>query len=66
MEEFRSVCCIQGYHVYKEILEAAVGEVLMCTREPYNALDRYTVSVNKAGTVIGHLPRKLTRLCSLF
>ena len=25
-----------------------------------NALDRHAVSVNKAGTVIGHLPRKLS------
>ena len=66
MEEFRSVCCIRGYHVYKEILETAVGEVLLCTREPHNALDRYAVPMNKAGTVIGHLPRKLSRVCSLF
>ena len=44
----------------------AVGEVLMRTREPLIALDRYAVSVNKAGTVIGHLPRKLSRVCSLF
>ena len=44
---------------YCEIWEAAVGEVLMCVREPHNALDRYAVSVNKVGTVIGHLPRRL-------
>ena len=53
-------------HVYKEIWEAAVGEVLMCTREPLIALYRYAVSVNKAGTVIGHLSRKLSLVCSLF
>ena len=30
-----------GYHVYKEILEAAAGEVPVCEREPHNgALDR--------------------------
>ena len=39
----------------------------MCAREPHNTLDRYAVSVNKAGTVIGHLPRKLSRrVCSFF
>ena len=55
------------YIVYKEILDAAVGEVLMCVREPHNALYLYAVSVNKAGTVIGHLPRKLSRrVCTLF
>ena len=49
----------------KEIWEAAVGEVLMCAREPHNALDRYAVSVNKAGTVIvpSYIPRKLSMLC---
>ena len=26
-------------YIYKEIWEAAVGEVLMCVREPHNALD---------------------------
>ena len=28
MEEFERICCIRGYHVYKEIWEAAAGEVL--------------------------------------
>ena len=30
------VSVIKGYNVYKEILEATVGEVLMCKREPHN------------------------------
>ena len=35
MEEFfETNCCIRGYHVYKE---AAVGEALVCEREPGNA-----------------------------
>ena len=58
MEEFERIFCIRGYHVYKEIWEAAAGEVLMCEREPHNALDRYAVAVKKTGTIIGHLPRK--------
>ena len=41
MEELKRVCCIRGYHVYKEIWEAAAGEVLVCEKEPHNALDRY-------------------------
>ena len=52
--------------MYKEIWEAAVGEVLMCEREPHNVQDRCAVAVKKAGTVIGHLPQKLSRVCSLF
>ena len=34
MEEFERVCCIRGYHIYKEIWEAAAGEVLMCKGRP--------------------------------
>ena len=37
-------CCIRGYHVYKEICEAAVGEELVCAREPHNSHGRYTVA----------------------
>ena len=60
------VSCIQGYHVYKDIWDAAIGEVLACEREPRNVEDRYAVAVKKDGTVIGHLPRTLSRVCSLF
>ena len=48
MEElFEGNCCIQGYHVYKEVWEAAVGESLVCEREPKNASDQYAVAVKK-------------------
>ena len=59
-------CCVRSYHIYKEIWEAAVGEILVCEREPRNAADRYAVAVKKDGTIIGHLPRKVSRVCSLF
>ena len=59
-------CCIRSYHVYKEIWEAAVSEILMCERESRNAADKYAVAVKKDRTIIGHLPRKVSRVCSLF
>ena len=31
-----------------------------------NSCDRYAVAVKRSGVVIGHLPRKLSRVCSLF
>ena len=37
-----------------------------CEREPRNAKDGYAVAVKKDRTVIGHLPRKVSRVCSLF
>ena len=45
-------CCVRGYHVYKEIWTAVIGETLLCTREPDNANDRYAVAVLKDGMII--------------
>ena len=64
--ELSRVSCIRGYHVYKGIWDAAIGEVLVCEREPHNVEDRYAIAVKKDETVIGHLPRNLSRVCSLF
>ena len=44
MEEFfKRNCCIRGYHLYKEVWKALLGESLVCEREPENAFDRYTL-----------------------
>ena len=59
-------CCVRGYHIYKTIWLAAIGEVLECEREPTNAVDRYAVAVIRNGLVIGHLPKKISKVCSLF
>ena len=40
-------CCIRGYHVYRDIWEAAVDEELVCRPERSNAHDRYAVAVMK-------------------
>ena len=57
MEEIERACCIRGYHIYKDIWEAVVGEELTCERETENTHDRYAVAVKRRGTVIGHLPK---------
>ena len=59
-------CCVRGYHVYKDIWAAAIGEELVCGRETTNMADRYAVAVLKQETVIGRLPRKISKVCSLF
>ena len=38
---------VRGYHIYKEIWYATVGEVLVCEREPNNFQDKYTIAVKK-------------------
>ena len=65
MEELRRESCIQGHHRYKNMWNPAVGEVLAYEREPHNAADQYSVVITKGG-VEGHLPTKLSKLCSLF
>ena len=66
MEMYEYEYCVRGYHVYRAIWAAAVGEVLECKRELRNTTDRYAVAVEKDGTVIGQLPRKISKVCSLF
>ena len=66
METFQMESCVRGYHVYKDLWEAVVGERLECQRERDNPSDAYAVAVKKGGAVVGHLPRKLSRLCALF
>ena len=52
--------------MYKEVWEAAVGEVLICEGVSDNVSDKYAVAVKKEGDVIGHLPQKLSKVYSLF
>ena len=57
---------IRGYHIYKEIWMATIGETLSCRRETDNLMDPYAVAVIKAGVVVGHIPRTISTLCSMF
>lgn len=66
MEVCERNSCVRGYHVYKNIWDAVIGEELQCERELDNENDRYAVAVKKDGTIIGHLPRTISRACSLF
>ena len=34
LEEFRVHVFLHGYHIYKDIWYAVVGEILVCEREP--------------------------------
>jgi len=42
------------------------GESLICAREEDNAHDRYAVAVLQHDTIVGHLPRSVSTVCSLF
>ena len=59
---------IRGYHEYQSIWKAEIGENLTCIREPGNVRDPYAVAVTKSesSTIVGHVPRKISAICSLF
>ena len=57
---------IRGYHVYQTEWDSRIGEILECCREINNLKDRYAVSVVKDDNIVGHLPKKLSTLRSLF
>lgn len=58
--------CIRGFHVYKDRWNPVLGENLSCQRELSNGHDLFAVAVLKNGTIIRHLPRKISSICSLF
>jgi len=55
---------IRGYHT--TVWDAQIGEELYCARETGNIRDPYVVAVKKADLTIGHIPIKISALCSLF
>ena len=36
MATFEKDCCVRGYRVYQRVWDAAIGENLICRREPTN------------------------------
>jgi len=64
--KFEMSCYICGYQFYCNIWDAVIGKEVECVREPLNENDRYAVVVIKDDIIIGHLPRNISRVCSLF
>ena len=58
--------CVRGYHVYKDLWAAVIGEELVCRRERGNSHNVYAVAVTKDGVIIGHSPRKISPIASVF
>ena len=56
------VCCVRGYHVYKDIWAAAIGEVLACSRELTNVTETVIVKLFLFNLVSAKIfGQKLTR-----
>lgn len=61
---------IRGHHIYKAIWEPVIGEELNTERETGNPHDPLSVAVTKLlreeRRTVGHLPRRISPLCSAF
>ena len=72
---------VMGYHVYKEFWDAVVGQEFPCKhehrystlcsieyvwREDGNRVDTFAVAEVRGDTGIGHVPRKILSICSLY
>ena len=66
-EIFSVDSCVRGYHVYKSIWPAPIGETLRCQPEARNIHDPYCVAVATAkNTTVGHVPRSISAVCCSF
>ena len=43
-----------------------VGEELECEREPRNHHDTFAVTVKKGSLIVGHIPRCISHICSMY
>ena len=59
VESYEVETVVRGYHIYQEIWSAAVGTILSCRQERFNAHDSYTVAMIKDDVVVGHVPRNI-------
>ena len=57
---------VRGFHEYQRIWSAAVGEELSCSREFGNVHDLFAVAVKRSGDVFGHVPTRISSICSSF
>ena len=58
--------CVRGYHDYKDRWIPVTNKELACQRESGNVYDPYAVAVTKNNGIVGHVPRKMSAMCSLF
>jgi len=66
MASFEIEALVRGYHVCKDVWSAVIDEEFPCKREDGNRFDPFAVAVCNGDIVIGHVPRKISSVCSLY
>ena len=64
--EFERESVVRGHHIYKDVWTPQLNEELQLQREPGNEHDRHAVAVVKSSTMVGHVPRTISRVCWFF
>ena len=47
-------------------MDRSCGEELQCGRESGNFRDPFAVAVKKNSDIVGHVPRRISSVCSMF
>ena len=53
---------IRGFHVYMNIWEPEINEVLNLAHEKDNKSDKFAIAVLKSGRIVGHAPRENAKI----
>ena len=65
-ESFMLVSSVRGHHVYKRIWTPVNGQLLQVQAEAGNPHDSHAVSTVHGDTVVGHMPRDISRTAFYF
>ena len=57
---------VRGYHGYKDDWSHSVGDDFELEKEELNRHDRYTVAIKVSGDIVGHVPRKFSKIVYYF
>lgn len=68
MPTFEVEAMVRGYHIYQDVWNPTINQGLQCAREPGNLRDPFAVAVltGNSHQIVGHIPLKISSLCSLF
>ena len=66
LASFTIEAMVRGYHVYRDVWHATMAEQLPCQREIGNVADPFAVAIVKSGAIVGHVPRRISSVCSVF
>ena len=57
---------IRNFHVYKDIWEPVIDQVLPCIQEPENPEDKNAVALMNKEKIVGHVPKNISVWMAMF